>query len=131
MKLKYTFLFRFNLAVMLLFVSCQSEIESSTITTIVAATSTNTVVLQSTVAPTMTTPIITIEAEPTSTPALDVTKFPTIVPQTATPTVATPTIIASTLTPLPTLAANELEVAYKTAVVIFCLSRSLHLDEGT
>ncbi len=108
MKLKYTFLFRFNLVVMLLFVSCQSEIESTTVVT--ATTLTNTVVPQLSLAPTMTTPITAIEVDPTSNHTPSSTSS-TIIPQTATPTAAAPTTVAATLTPLPTLAADELEMA--------------------
>ncbi len=110
MKLKYTLLFGFNLVAMILFVSCQSEIESTIVATTITAALTNTIVPQSTLEPTMTAPL-TMEFEPTPEPIPDSTESSTIVPQIATPKVATPTIIAATLTPLPTLIADELELA--------------------
>jgi hypothetical protein len=115
MKLKDAFLFSFNLTVMLLLVSCQSETEP-TITTSTIVTATNTVMSQPTLELTMTsssppTATVTVMVETTSDSVPDSTASATTVSETLTlaPMLATPTIVMPTLTPLPTLEGEELE----------------------
>jgi len=111
MKIKFSFLIGLGLIFMLLLISCQSGIESTTVTTTTAATLTSTVVPQASLELTITVPVTATKVEPTTNPDPDSTKSSNIIPQTTTPTVATPTIIVATLTPLPTLVADELELA--------------------
>lgn len=116
MKVKRTLL-NFCLVTMLLLVACQSE-GKPIITTTSPATATSTVMSQALFEPTPTSPPPTttkaIEAEATSAPmptalATVASKTATSLPTLITPTVTVVTLI--TLTPLPTLAAEELEAA--------------------
>ena len=116
MKLKSTPLFVLSLTVMLLFVSCQSETES-TIATSPATTVTSAATSQSSLVSTTPAPLptvtATIQVEMMADPVFDLIASPTFAPEIATlpPTLAALTIVAITLTPLPTFAADELETA--------------------
>ncbi|HIP69822.1 MAG TPA: hypothetical protein EYH05_00320, partial [Anaerolineae bacterium] len=116
MKLKYTSLFGFGLAIMLLSISCQSETEL-TIATLPVVTMMSIATVQPSLEPVDVSPLptvtVTVKVEITSTPVPNPTASPTVTPTIATPlpTLATPTIVPVTLTPLSTLGANELETA--------------------
>jgi hypothetical protein len=116
MKLKHALLFGFGLVIALLFVSCQSEIEP-TIVTSVGEPVTSTAASQSSLGSITPSPVpsatSTVKVEATLSLVPDPTPSATVVPVTATPLPpsATPTIVEVTLTPLPTLEGEKLELA--------------------
>lgn len=109
MKLKYALLFGLGWIATLLVVSCQSETEPA-LATLPVELMTSTVVSQLSLELTTPSPL------PTTTSVVNVEKTSDLVPNpTASATVAletaTSTIVVATLTPLPTLEGEELELA--------------------
>ncbi|MFO7541080.1 MAG: hypothetical protein R6X32_23815 [Chloroflexota bacterium] len=110
MKLKPSILSSLGLMIVILFVSCQSETEPSSATS-PTVTITNTIRSQS-------TPELTTTSLPTptniTTVMTEITLDPIVKPAASATIVsglATPNIIGATLTPLPTLEGEELEIA--------------------
>ncbi len=116
MKPKYIFLCGFGLAVILLVVSCQLEVDP-TLTTAPIELMTSTVASQLSIGSITPSPLPTATAvaniERTSDLVLDPNASATVALETATtlPTLATPTIAVVTLTPLPTIEGEVLEFA--------------------
>ena len=116
MKQKYLLQLTFGLINLLLFIRCQSEIEP-TIVTSVGELVTSTAASQSSLGSITPSPVpsitSTVKAKATSNLVPDPSPSVTTIPATATlqPPSATPTIVEVTLTPLPTLEGEQLELA--------------------